>query len=115
MSSGSLNLPQAIPSSRQVCFGGPWGRKPSPAVRRSAPQRARVTTSTVRSRRKRWEGDRYISADSALLAITLASAEATEPIGMAGWQTNPATSLVLADPAGGIVFGCPVRLTSADS
>lgn len=43
----------------------------------------------VRSRRKRWESDGYISADSVLLAITLAGAEGKEPIGMAGWQTNP--------------------------
>lgn len=43
----------------------------------------------VRSRRKRWESDGYISADSVLLAITLAGAEGIEPIGFAGWQTNP--------------------------
>ena len=43
----------------------------------------------VRSRRKRWETDGYISADSVVLAITLAGAEGIEPIGFASWQTNP--------------------------
>ena len=54
----------------------------------------------VRSRRKPWESDGYISADSVLLAITLASAEAQSRSAWPGGRRIPAISLVLATRLG---------------